>query len=270
VTSRYLLAVFDSAYVLAMTAWVGSILFFSFGVAPIIFNVLGAEAGGKFVRVLFPRYYLWGAISGAVALPSLVAVPLCYPEYRGPMVGVQALAIIGCILIMLYAGNSLTPAINRARDAGLSGHRRFEQLHRRSVRLNALVLVVGLGLLIGFATRRAPRTSGIIEMNPSERLRYDEAVNRVIQDVEAKYGMRPPRVDEAGKPADAEPVIDAETVKEIDSIFAQKRLRDEVRAKRRSAAPTSRVPSTAAPPQSPSATTPGPARPASSGEPRGN
>jgi hypothetical protein len=234
VTSRYLLGVFDSAFVIAMTAWVGSILFFTFGVSPIVFKVLGAEQGGKFVRALFPRYYLWGAISGAVALPSMVAVPLCYPEYRGPMVGIQALAIIGCILIMLYAGNTLTPAINRARDAGPSGHRGFEQLHRRSVRLNALVLVVGLALLIGFATRPAPRTSGIIEKTPIERLRYDEAVNRVIQDVEAKYGMRPPRESDSAKPEGPGPVIDEETVKEIDSIYAQKRLRDEARAKRRS------------------------------------
>jgi len=251
-------------------------LFFSFGVAPIIFNVLGAEAGGKFVRALFPRYYLWGAISGAVALPSLVAVPLCYPEYRGPMVGVQALAIIGCTLIMLYAGNSLTPAINQARDAGPSGHRRFQQLHRRSVRLNALVLMVGLGLLVGFATRPAPKTSGILEQSPTERIRYDEAVNRVIQDVEAKYGLRPPRAAESGKPADLAPVIDAdlapvidaETVQEIDSIYAQKRLRDEARAKRRPAAAKSSVPSTAVPPPPSSATTPEPARAASSGEPR--
>ena len=104
---------FDSVYLVALTAWVGSILFFSFGVAPIIFRVLGAEAGGKFVRALFPRYYLWGAISGAVALPAFVAGPLCYQEYRGPMVGVQAMVILAGILIMLYGGNSLTPAINR-------------------------------------------------------------------------------------------------------------------------------------------------------------
>jgi hypothetical protein len=251
VTSRYLVAVFDSAYIVAMTAWVGSVLFFSFGVAPIIFKALGADAGGKFVRALFPRYYLWGAISGAIALPSMVAVPLCYPEYRGPMVGVQALAIIGCTLIMLYAGNSLTPAINKARDAGPSGHLRFQQLHRRSVRLNALVLVVGLGLLVGFATRPAAKTSGIIEMTPSERLRYDQAANRVIEDAEAKYGLRPPRAPEPDKPSDPGPLIDAETVKEIDSIYAQKRLRDEARAKGRSAAPR-------------------PAQPASTGEPKAN
>ncbi len=55
-SARLLLAVFDSVYLVALTAWVGSILFFSFGVAPIVFPVLGAESGGKFVRALFPRY----------------------------------------------------------------------------------------------------------------------------------------------------------------------------------------------------------------------
>ena len=111
-SSRFLLGVFDSVYVVALTAWVGSILFFSFGVAPIIFRVLGEQAGGKFVRALFPRYYLWGAIAGAIALPAFVAGPLCYHEFRGPMVGVQALVILAGILTMLYGGNSLTPAIN--------------------------------------------------------------------------------------------------------------------------------------------------------------
>ena len=72
---------------------------------------------------------------------------------------------------MLYAGNSLTLAINAARDAGPSGQRQFERLHRRSVRLNGLVLVLGLGLLISFATRQAPRTPGIIELGPAVRMR---------------------------------------------------------------------------------------------------
>ena len=215
-TARYLLVLFDSAYLIALTAWVGSILFFSFGVAPIIFNVLGADAGGRFVRALFPRYYLWGAVSGAIALPSMVAVPLCFPEYRGPMVGVQALAIIGCTLIMLYAGNSLTPEISRARDAGPLSRQRFERLHRRSVRLNALVLLVGLGLLVGFATRPAPRTAGIVEKTPGERLLYDSAVSRVMRQAEVKYGLRPASPEPLGPAAD-EPVIDDETVQEIDA-----------------------------------------------------
>jgi hypothetical protein len=169
VTARTLLILFDCIYLLAMTALVGSVLFFSFGVAPIIFKVLGPESGGRFVRALFPRYYLWGAISGAIALPSAVAVPLCFPELRGPWVGIQALLILAAILITLYAGNVLTPAINAARDSGPSGQAQFQRLHRRSVRLNALVLAIGIGLLIAFAARPRPKTAGIIEPTPAER-----------------------------------------------------------------------------------------------------
>src|SRR3954451_12634518 len=94
VSARFLLGLFDAAYLIALTAWVGSLLFFSFGVAPIIFKVLGAESGGRFVRALFPRYYQWGAISGAAALPAFLGGPLSFQEYRGPFVGVQALAIV--------------------------------------------------------------------------------------------------------------------------------------------------------------------------------
>jgi uncharacterized membrane protein len=171
VTARSLLALFDSAYVLALASWVGSILFVSFALAPIVFQVLGAEAGGRFVRALFPRYYAWGATSGAIALPAYLGVPLSYPEYRGPLVAVQAGAIVAGILIMLYAGNSLTPAINAARDAGPPQQERFDRLHRRSVRLNAVALALGVGLLIAFANRPAPRTSGIVEPSPAERAR---------------------------------------------------------------------------------------------------
>ena len=232
-----LLFLFDSAYVIALATWVGSILFFSFAVAPLIFNVLGEQIGGKFVRALFPRYYLWGAISGAIALPAYVAGPLCFHEYRGPMVGIQALVIVAGILIMLYGGNSLTPAINQARDPGPAGEERFRRLHRRAVWLNVLVLILGVGLLIAFAARPSPRTAGIVEMTPAERARYDAAVGRVIEDAEVKYGMRPPRVLAPGESAELDPMIDEEAVKEIDSIFARKQERDRARRGVQPAAP---------------------------------
>jgi len=267
VTSRYLLAVFDSVYLVALAAWVGSSLFFSFGLAPIIFKVLGAETGSKFVQAVFPRYYLWGAISGAVALPAFVAGPLCYHEYRGTMVGVQALVIITGVLIMLYGGNALTPAINQAHDGGPSSHERFERLHRRAVGLNVVVMFVGLSLLVGFATRPAPRTSGIIEMTPGERVRYDAAINRVIHDVEAKYGMRPPRVLGPGETTSPDPLIDPGTIKEIESYYARKHQRDEDRARRRRfAEPASRPGTAVEPAPPPPRSVPHPGPPASPGE----
>jgi uncharacterized membrane protein len=222
VTARFLLAFFDSAYVLALTAWVGSVLFLSFGVAPLIFKVLGAEAGGRFVRALFPRYYAWGAISGAIALPSFLGVPLSFPEYRGPMVAVQAILILSGILTMLYAGNTLTPAINAARDAGPAGHARFERLHRRSVRLNGLVLAIGVGLLIAYATRPGPRTSGIAEMTPAEREQYDARISRVMASIEARQagGGGTTTPDRPG--AERFP-IDEATIRELVEIYTRRR-----------------------------------------------
>lgn len=228
-TARFLLGLFDSIYVIALTAWVGSLLFFSFGVAPIVFKVLGAEAGGRFVRALFPRYYTWGAIAGAVALPAYLGVPLSFPEYRGPLVGVQALVILAGTLIMLYGGNSLVPAINAARDAGPSERARFDQLHRRSVRLNALVMVLGLGLLVAFANRPATRTMGIVEMTPAERTRYDARMEKVIEAIES--GRRPaPEADGSER----FPIDDA-AIKEVGDLYNRKRRREAARDRPRGA-----------------------------------
>jgi hypothetical protein len=172
-TSRQLLALFDSIYLLALAAMVGGLIFLTFVVAPLIFRVLGEEAGGRLVRALIPRYYLWNAILGAVALPAFVAGPLCFPEYRGPSVGVQSAVLLAMILSALYGGNSLVPQINQARDRGPASVDRFEQLHRRSVYLNGAVMFAGIGLIVAFACRPAPRTEGIIELTPIERARRE-------------------------------------------------------------------------------------------------
>lgn len=181
-----LLSLFQVVYLLALSAWVGGIAFFSFGVAPIIFRVLGPEAGGKFVRALFPRYYAWVATAGAIALPAVVCGPLTYETLRGPAVGVQALLVLVGTLIMLYCGNSLTPAINRARDAGPDQARRFDALHKRSVLLNGVVLVIGVGLLVFFAIRQVPATGGIVERRPGELSDGERKLLRDSAEIERK------------------------------------------------------------------------------------
>ena len=182
-TPRLLLATFDSVYVLALAAWVGAILFFSFGVAPIIFRVLGAEHAARFVRALFPRYYAWGVGATAIALPALICGSLAYPELRGVRIGVQAFLILFGLVIMLYCGNSLTPAINAARDAGPAEAARFDRLHKRSVQLNGVALSLGLILLVSFAVRRPVRTSGMNEMTPGERVAYDNDFSRALDEI---------------------------------------------------------------------------------------
>ncbi len=72
----------------------------------------------------------------------------------GRAIGIQASLIVAGLVIMLYCGNSLTPAINAARDAGPEQAEQFDRLHKRSVRLNGVALLLGLILLVGFAIRR--------------------------------------------------------------------------------------------------------------------
>jgi hypothetical protein len=229
-TARQLLTLFDSVYLAALAAWIGGAIFFTFVLGPILFKTVGREPALAFVRAAYPRYYLGGAISGAVALASFVAGPLCYHEYRGAMVGVQAVAIIGVIMVMLYGGNALTPAVRARGSVGELDAGQLDRLQRRAMVLNLLVLLVGLSLLVAHVARPAPTTSGIIEMTPSERARYDAAVNRVIEDVEVKYGFRPPRSKTSGESTTPDPLIDAETVRELESYYAKKRLRDQARA----------------------------------------
>ncbi len=155
-----------------------------------------------------------------------MAVPLSYPEFRGKGIAIQAMILLAGILIMLYGGNSLTPAINAARDAGPESHERFQKLHKRSVRLNALVLLLGVGLLIAFANRPAPQTSGIEELSPGERGRFDVQLNDAIEQTEIKYGYRSGRTGQAGPAARSEPSLDPEMLKEIDSYYEQKKRRD--------------------------------------------
>ncbi len=172
-TARFLMAIFDSAFVLALAAWVGSLLFFMAAVSPATLKVLETDPGERFRRALSRRLYTWGTVCGAIALPSAMAVPLSFPEYRAPRVGVQALVIIAATLIMLYAGNSLTPAIKAAQDAGPGGREHFVRLQRRSFWLNGMTLALGIGLLVAFVNRPAPQTAGIVEPSPVERVRLE-------------------------------------------------------------------------------------------------
>jgi len=230
VTARHLLTLFDSIYLTALSAWIGGALLFAFVVAPVLFKLVGADSQAKLIRGVYERYYIGGAIAGAVALPAFVAGPLCFREYRGAMVGVQALVIIFGIMLMFYGANSLTPAISAAKGDGLPGLARLKQLQYRAAGLDIVVLVVGVSLLAAFVSRPAPKTTGILELTPHERARYDAAVTRLIEDTEAKYGYRAPRALGPGESASPDPMIDAETVREIESYYASKRLRDQARA----------------------------------------
>ena len=49
----------------------GTMIFFSFVMAPLIFTKLEGEVAGKFIRIVFPWYYLF---LGILSLFSLIAM----------------------------------------------------------------------------------------------------------------------------------------------------------------------------------------------------
>jgi hypothetical protein len=118
----------------------GSMMFFSAVMAPLIFVKLGGEAAGRFIRQVFPWYYLV-----VIALAAVGAAALAFPR------PVDA-AVLGAVAAVGVAARQvLMPMINRARDAMLAGDAasktRFSGLHRLSVWINAAQIVaVAVGL----------------------------------------------------------------------------------------------------------------------------
>jgi uncharacterized membrane protein len=198
--ARTLLMVFDAIFLLGMTSWLGSILFFSFGVSPIIFKVLEPSQSARFVRTLFPRYYAWGATSATIALASFTSGVLVRPEFRGFAALAQIVLMLMGILINLYSSNALIPQIEGARDAGPEQDDRFGQLHKRSVRLNGFMLLAGMVLVVLHAARPDPTGPGVTEPSPAERaLRSLERWERRQED-----RQQSPRPTDRSQPIDAQ------------------------------------------------------------------
>lgn len=112
----------------------GSMVFFSAVMAPLIFVKLGGESAGRFIRQVFPWYYLVILALGGVAALLLV--------FQRPL---DAAIMAGVTCAGAAARQLLMPAINRARDAMLAGDdarkRRFSTLHRLSVWINAAQII---------------------------------------------------------------------------------------------------------------------------------
>ena len=140
---------------LAAGTWVGAIIFQSAVVAPAVFVDLDAESARRFLRTLFPRFYRLGLICGVLIMLGVatVAVLTGWSE-RLAIAGVATLTMVFLQVISLR----LVPRINAARDSGDAGQGRFERLHRISVVLTVVILIIGVGLLsfIGANPAMAP------------------------------------------------------------------------------------------------------------------
>jgi uncharacterized protein DUF4149 len=139
----------------AVLVWLAVMAFFAFLVAPAAFASLDRDAAGRFVSVMFPRYYAVGTALGLVALGAVAARWLGAGR---PLEGWIGLGLVALMLILtLYSWLVVLPAAHAAREAmrqsatagGLSSEAlAFARLHRLSGVLNAAVMAAGALFLI--------------------------------------------------------------------------------------------------------------------------
>tara|TARA_B100000780_G_C20808790_1_gene321300 strand:- start:97 stop:486 length:390 start_codon:yes stop_codon:yes gene_type:complete len=114
----------------------GMMIFFSFIVAPVIFKVLNVKDAGKFVRKIFPYYYLINLLF------TLIVVGLFFYISSIDLNFYITLMILFLFLFLLFI---LMPLINKFKDN--NEKKKFAYSHGLSVIIN-LIQIIGLIYLI--------------------------------------------------------------------------------------------------------------------------
>ena len=135
-------------YLLSLVCWIGSIIFFSFFVAPVVFKNLEREKAGELVGIIFPRYYMIGYVCGILLLGVLL---LAGPETAGLKWCAWGIMMLGTVSAGLGVNPKAKLLKEKLKVAPESEkpdlEARFKTLHSLSVKLNAAVLFAGLWLL---------------------------------------------------------------------------------------------------------------------------
>ena len=138
----------DFIYLLSLVCWIGSIIFFSFFVAPVVFKTLEREKAGELVGIIFPRYYMIGYVCGVLVLVTLL---LTGPETVGLKWCAWGIMMLGTASAGLGVNPKAKTLKEKLKDASETEksdlEARFKTLHSLSVKLNAAVLFAGLWLL---------------------------------------------------------------------------------------------------------------------------
>lgn len=122
----------------------GAMAFFAACVAPMVFARLPPEMAGRFIRGIFPAYYLW--LLGTAAAGAMALLPL------RPL---DALALAVIAGATFWLRQVQMPRINRLSDAAQAGDgpakAGFDSAHRLSVGVNIAQMAVAAVVLIRFA-----------------------------------------------------------------------------------------------------------------------
>ena len=132
---------FNSLIIYMVSALVGSMLFFTIVVSPSVFSALTSEQSSKFLRVIFPRMFLFCFI---ISLFALILSALLNEKFK-----FYCLLIVS--LLFLLNKNLITPKINFYRDKDVIGDLKakkiFKVLHLISVSFFLINFVILLTII---------------------------------------------------------------------------------------------------------------------------
>mgnify|MGYP002845085614 FL=1 len=119
----------------------GTMIFFSFLMAPLIFTKLEGEVAGRFIRAVFPWYYL---SLGILSLFSFITLLFANR--------IEAIIMILFLLGVVVSRQIIMPKINIYRDLSVNNNGKaesmFNLLHRSSVGINFAQIVICLIVIL--------------------------------------------------------------------------------------------------------------------------
>ena len=121
---------------LVAAATLSFMIFFPLVVATSVFKVLDEKQSSKFLRIFFPKYYLYGFVLSfaGVILSIYFENKLSILIYSFIMVG------------FIFSRQILTPMVNKAKDS--NDEKKFNKLHKLSVFINFLQIIGCIFLLV--------------------------------------------------------------------------------------------------------------------------
>ena len=121
---------------------VGFMLMFTVVVAPAVFKVLSQKAAASYLRVLFPRLFMFGFATSSIAT--------IFSLFDGGIL----ITVISAVIAFGFLFNALilTPKINQFRDKSITGEvaaeKAFARLHLFSVAIFGIQFFASLYLII--------------------------------------------------------------------------------------------------------------------------
>ena len=111
-------------------------IFFPLVVATSVFKVLDENQSSRFLRIFFPKYYLFGFVL------SIVGIFLSVFEKS-----IISLLVFSFIMLgFLFSRQILMPIINKAKDE--NNDNKFDKLHKFSVFINFVQIIASVFLLV--------------------------------------------------------------------------------------------------------------------------